>query len=396
MPRLLTAIVIPALVACVPAGAPHPAPPGAAPVHAADTLSHGVIAVRLHDPAGPWAVHAIRIAAGACGVEVRSMKAGDALVGLERTSALAASLADRTRRPALAAVNADFFSYDPPGVPAGLQVQGGELVAPPSARPAFAIMMGGGFFIGHTRLQGGLLLPDGTTLSLDAVNRPADGDAARDGLVLFNRFVPTGVTEPTPGTVWMRPLDSPSATGDTLRGVVVTMDTAAAPDAGATARLVPATPAMLRGLATGDTLRWWTALDGPPRHVVEAVAGIPALVRDGRNVVGDARLTPAFRDQRHPRTAVGWTHDGTLILAVVDGRQPGYSDGMSLDELAELMLGFGAVEALNLDGGGSTTLVVRGETANRPSDPRGERPVANALIVLGPAPGHGDCASSDR
>jgi exopolysaccharide biosynthesis protein len=91
----------------------------------------------------------------------------------------------------------------------------------------------------------------------------------------------------------------------------------------------------------------------------------------------------AFATTRHPRSAVGWRGDGTLLLVVVDGRQGDYSVGMSLSELTELFRSLGAVEALNLDGGGSTTLVVGGAVANRPSDPQGERPVANALLLLG-------------
>jgi hypothetical protein len=84
---------------------------------------------------------------------------------------------------------------------------------------------------------------------------------------------------------------------------------------------------------------------------------------------------------RHSRTAVGVTGDGRLLLVVVDGRQPGYSRGMTLRELAELLRRLGAVQAMNLDGGGSSEMVVNGLTANRPSDGR-VRGIANALVVL--------------
>ncbi|RMD98315.1 MAG: phosphodiester glycosidase family protein, partial [Calditrichaeota bacterium] len=68
-----------------------------------------------------------------------------------------------------------------------------------------------------------------------------------------------------------------------------------------------------------------------------------------------------------------------------DGRQEGYSAGMSLFELAEFMRGLGCTEAINLDGGGSTTLVVASRVVNRPSDKTGERPVANALLLVASA-----------
>ncbi|NIP83786.1 MAG: sporulation protein, partial [Gemmatimonadetes bacterium] len=88
----------------------------------------------------------------------------------------------------------------------------------------------------------------------------------------------------------------------------------------------------------------------------------------------------SFGAARHPRTAVGWDA-GRVLWVVVDGRQPPHSVGMSLPELEALLLRLGASDAINLDGGGSTTLAVGGRVANRPSDAEGERPVANALVL---------------
>jgi exopolysaccharide biosynthesis protein len=69
-------------------------------------------------------------------------------------------------------------------------------------------------------------------------------------------------------------------------------------------------------------------------------------------------------------------------MVVVDGRQPGYSRGVDLYELADMMKEFGCYEAMNLDGGGSSTMVIRNSIVNRPSDAEGPRPVANALLIL--------------
>ena len=66
----------------------------------------------------------------------------------------------------------------------------------------------------------------------------------------------------------------------------------------------------------------------------------------------------------------------------VDGRRPGWSAGVTLPEAARLMRALGARDALNLDGGGSTAMTVRGRVVNRPSDLSGERPVSNAVVVL--------------
>src|SRR6185503_5497574 len=85
----------------------------------------------------------------------------------------------------------------------------------------------------------------------------------------------------------------------------------------------------------------------------------------------------SFVAGRQPRTLAGVRADGTLLLVTVDGRLPGWSVGMTLPEAARLMRSLGAREAMNLDGGGSSTMVVRGEVVNRPSDRTGERPVSD-------------------
>ena len=89
-----------------------------------------------------------------------------------------------------------------------------------------------------------------------------------------------------------------------------------------------------------------------------------------------------FGTDRHPRTALARLDSGKILLVTVDGRQPGVRVGMSLQALAELLLEFGAVDAINLDGGGSTTMVVRDKIVNKPSDQTGEGPVSEAILVF--------------
>lgn len=135
-------------------------------------------------------------------------------------------------------------------------------------------------------------------------------------------------------------------------------------------------------------------LAGPslkPFYPRDAVGGKPVIIRDSVMVSGiDTASGAVFSTTRHPRTAAGISRDGRrLILAIVDGRQKPFSDGMTLRELAALMLSLGAHTALNLDGGGSTTFLVadpRGSgtlrVANRPSDKEGERPVGDAVALV--------------
>lgn len=117
---------------------------------------------------------------------------------------------------------------------------------------------------------------------------------------------------------------------------------------------------------------------------VRVLGGDPVLVAGGRvtaEIAGADR--PSFSTTRHPRTAVGFDRGSDrLWLVVVDGRRDDYSEGMTLLELAELFVALGADEALNLDGGGSSAMIIQGRATNRPSDVTGERPVANALGVV--------------
>jgi hypothetical protein len=122
--------------------------------------------------------------------------------------------------------------------------------------------------------------------------------------------------------------------------------------------------------------------------VREAMAAGPRLLRDGRRLSYEA-FDAAYGAARHPRTAVGLdTRRRLAWLVTVDGRQPGFSEGASLDELTDIFVALGASDAINLDGGGSTTMVVAApggpRVLNRPihtAVPGRERPSANHLGV---------------
>jgi len=119
----------------------------------------------------------------------------------------------------------------------------------------------------------------------------------------------------------------------------------------------------------------WTAKEG--------IGGGPMLMQDGQIMVSsEAELFGGTHTSaRHPRTAVGVTPNNHLILLLVDGRQPQHSIGMSLPELAEAMRAIGCRSALNLDGGGSSALVIKGTTINKPSGGV-ERAVTSIFAVV--------------
>ena len=116
------------------------------------------------------------------------------------------------------------------------------------------------------------------------------------------------------------------------------------------------------------------------------VGGWPRILENGRDVSGDAPTAEGTlsrnAEMRHPRTALGFSRDSsTLYLVTVDGRSEN-SGGMTLTELARLLRALGAWQAMNFDGGGSTTMVVAGAVVNKPSDTTGEREVGNVLAVV--------------
>lgn len=134
---------------------------------------------------------------------------------------------------------------------------------------------------------------------------------------------------------------------------------------------------------TADNQASFEAVDQP----YNVVSGNTMLVREGQPLILE---DTAYVKDRHPRTAVALTEDKSrLLILLIDGRQPNYSEGATLKEVAEIMMAYGGYDVLNLDGGGSTDLVMRGEDGrpvilNSPIHnriPGRERPIANHLGV---------------
>jgi hypothetical protein len=117
----------------------------------------------------------------------------------------------------------------------------------------------------------------------------------------------------------------------------------------------------------------------------DIVGGAGLLRRGGRSLRPadwvPEKMREGFTTDRHPRTMIGVGEKGNIWLVTVDGRNPAVSLGMTFAELQRLAERLGLRDALNLDGGGSTTMVVRGEVVNHPSDPTGPRVVSDGLLV---------------
>jgi len=128
-------------------------------------------------------------------------------------------------------------------------------------------------------------------------------------------------------------------------------------------------------LSKGNFKKW---------KVKTAIGGGPVLLQEGAvNITNNEELKFAGKAilDKHPRTAVGYTAKGELILFVCEGRFKGRADGLTLPEMATLMQQIGCVEALNLDGGGSSCLLVNGKETIKPSDKEGQRPVPAVFMI---------------
>ena len=115
-----------------------------------------------------------------------------------------------------------------------------------------------------------------------------------------------------------------------------------------------------------------------------AIGGGPVLLQPGEiNITNEQEMMfvgKAIND-KHPRTCMGYTNDGYLIIMVIQGRFPGLAEGATLGQEAKLMKDLNCTEALNLDGGGSSCMLINGKETIKPSDKGGQRPVPAVFII---------------
>jgi Phosphodiester glycosidase len=121
--------------------------------------------------------------------------------------------------------------------------------------------------------------------------------------------------------------------------------------------------------------KWW--------KMRTAVGGGPTLIHDGQIWITnkEEQLYPGGEKEKHPRTAMGYTRDGRLIILAIEGRFPGIAEGATLQEEARILSDLGCYAALNLDGGGSSCLLVNGKETIKPTDKTGERPVPAVFLI---------------
>lgn len=316
--------------------------------------------------AGRAKAHVVTIDPRAPGLEVRPALSGDVISSTERTSTAA------TRLEAFAAINGSFYSgYSGLGLPVGLIVIDGRVLAAPfPRRPVFAMDASGRPWIGSAEFRGRIVLESGAEVPISAINRPP-------------RFGGVALYTPEYG-----PFTAPQAFVVIVREdhvVGISSGRPAIPHDGYALATASAQRFLLEGLTRGQSVKLQMALTPPTiRH---ALQGGPRLVQNGKVHVPYhwEGFGPAFYRARVARSAIGVTASGKVLFVTVEQgkrtrRGRSRVTGMNLVELAAFMRALGARDALNLDGGGSSTLVVGGRIVN--ALPRGERTVSATLMAV--------------
>ena len=335
------------------------------------------------DPETPRQIHALRITPSSPSLRWHAQLAGGTI---EEDGTFKGRLTPSeivVKEGALAAINGDFFSFDH-GAPIGLTVRDGELLnTPAKARAVFA------WGPNESVVGFGTVTATLSTVSglgpLDAINQPI-GD---NGLVLYTAA--QGKASPPEGAIVLALEVPPNAWSPNTSVTAKVVSVSGEPGPillGSGRALLVATGAKRNRLTDVRVDEAVTITLNTPGFDWEkfenVIGGGPFLLKAGKVAVDAAEegFNATFSAQRHPRTAIGRTADGDVWLVAIDGRQP-HSDGATLEEAAIVMRRLGCVDAINLDGGGSTALNVRGLTLNRPSDGR-ERAVSNGIVIFGP------------
>jgi exopolysaccharide biosynthesis protein len=326
---------------------------------------------------GPWFINVLRVDLKRARLKI--VHALDEGVGLETVSSLAA------RYGAPAATNGGYFrttgTYR--GESIGLLVLDGKLISEPhNERADFGLIDTGDkteVILGHLKFTGAISVGS-AKVTVNGLNRPLSPD---DLIVFTPRFHRTTLTNPDGIEVVVR-----------RNRVVAIRDHSGSSEIPADGYVVAAVGKSREWLKThvhkNARMNFAWRLDSiePTRinwmRAYSMLGGGPQLIKEGKIAITDKqeKMASGFATDRHPRTAIAKLESGKLLLVTVDGRQPGVSTGMTLEMLAKLLLEFGAVEAMNLDGGGSTTMVIQNKVVNRPSDQSGERPVSDAILIF--------------
>jgi hypothetical protein len=354
----------------------------------------GVVHKKIIEPHEPWTINVLEVDLSNPLIRMESVKAGDYLGGQNPVSAQAANHG-YPGHVAVGATNGDYWSGTT-GYPINAQVVEGEMVKLETVTPSNPIYWPAVGFNAQNQPSitvnsyTGMVLTQLGSLNITEVNYSRSSNA----LILYNRFMGNSTGTNSSGTeILIAPIEE-WAVNDTVDCIVEQIaqnsGNMTIPDGKAVLSASGSSATQIYSLlAVGDTVRIFLGLSPSIRPLKYLVGGFPTIVKDGTNYAVQGYYeeggASTFHTDLHPRTGVGFSADSSkLFMITVDGRQE-ISRGMNLIELADFMVGLGVYKGMNLDGGGSTTMVVRGAVQNSPSD-GSERYVRNALVAFSTAP----------
>lgn len=377
---------------------------------------------------GPWVINILAVRPSFTG-QLKSALATDIIPGKETTTSLSKRLG------AFAAINAGFFvvneTMGTPGDLAGLAVVKGKIVSEGvEGRPAMFFETKNGNRASHLETNISTLLTittaQGQSRRIDGLNRtPGKNFNCGNPFDIETSFALHDVvcTDPNEMIIFTEDFGTKTDSGAGVevllneKGIVQQINQTRGMNLAQGNITLQATGAsvdwVLKNIQIGQVLKFDSRLinqdtqkDIPITETTYAVNGGPTLlingtfpegkqiIREGwgyESLIGvpshynNANRSYFINDwylRRNPHAIVGKTQDSTLLFVTVDGRAPRYSAGLSVPETAQLMKYLGAVDAMKLDGGGSTMMTINGIPQNLPSDKTGEREDGDAILLF--------------
>ncbi|HCY77537.1 MAG TPA: hypothetical protein DHV28_16605 [Ignavibacteriales bacterium] len=357
------------------------------------SIDDGIVHKKIINTIDTLSIDILKIDLSTNKYELRTVKANNLLNSKKTTSGMIKSLTDSGYK-VIAAINGDFFESDGEIINNMISqrkfVKGVRFTDSPFnpfVNTQFAVIDNGKLLMDQFVFNGQLILPDGISEPISRINSIADSNS----ISIYNSF--QGKFTPTKKENWYIseiPLNIIRKYPDTLFCVSADSFTHSGNREIDSDFILSANNKFAhyleREIKPGDTLKIIFKFNPNYLNINSLIGGWPRLVEDGNNTMkindsleGDL---PRFSKIKHPRTGIGFSKDSlTVFFITVDGRQES-SSGMTLMEFAELMIDEGVYQGLNLDGGGSTTMVINNNVVNNPSDETGEREVGNCIVLI--------------
>lgn len=312
---------------------------------------------------------------------VRGVKLGD---GFGSRGKISSSLEvdTETDEKLLAAVNCDFFSMST-GVPMGVYIDGGRFVSSSDKRYSIGFDESGNAFLG--KVEDSISFTRGDEIfAISYLNKYP----TVYGVYLLTGDFGATTLHSVKSNEYIIALSGDITFGNAVQGEITAIREGGKKEEipeGCAVLVVPelySYRSLYDSLAVGDMIQITASANEQFASAINAVGGGDIILSDGE--ITDTLTDESIETSRNPRTAMGITADGELILTVIDGRQPSYSSGVTATALAQIMRSLGCVNAINLDGGGSSVMVLfdsgYAQVVSSPSD-KTERAVPNALTM---------------